>query len=912
MSLDSPRGAVPTPQATPGAPPARRRAVHPDPVGLWAWLVVLVLAALAPLVMGTVLRINERAAAARDAAGRRALEASRTLAARVDTRARNVRLLTASLAQTVRTDAAGAASNDTLLLSVRRALPESVVTNLWVTDAAGNNIGTSFRPVPDRATVGAGDQPYLAELLRTRHPVVGDPVVARPDPSEWSVTFAHPVLDATGAVRGAVLGTLHLSSLEPTLHIDSLPPGTSVTALDSSGAVLARVPRVDALTGRNVMTPALRAAVTRPEAYAEYIAPDGSERIGAYAPVAAAGWRVFVSTPRPAALAEMNAEFRRDLLLVIAALSIAVGVTITLGRRIIRPIDALAADAKAIASGDYERRTRTDVPSEIASLATAFNDMAGTIAARTAALHRTEQRYRLLFDVCPVPLYLADLETHRVLAVNEAACEQYGYTRDEFLQLSLVDLHRAEDRVRFLAVARALAKAQRVHERAHAGAWRHVDRAGSIIDVEVFTVLTDVEGRPTRLSAALDVTARRRAEHALQESQDQLRRAQKMEALGRFAGGIAHDFNNLLTGILGYCDLALSDDALPAETREDFAAIREASQRAAGLTSRILGFSRGRVVQPIALDVRTVVEGMHPMLGRMIGEHIRLESVLPASLGTVLADPGQIEQVVMNLALNARDAMPDGGTLTITARDVYVDVEDPQHPGIAPGRWTVLEVRDTGIGMDADTQARIFEPFFTTKDRTHGTGLGLATVYGIVQQGGGAVRVWSAPSAGSRFVIYLPRVDAAAEARSDELAPLALPVPGGSETVLLVEDEDAVRAIACEALSRRGYRVLAAVDGPSALELARARAGEIDLLLTDVVMPGMNGRELAEALTRESPALRVLFMSGYTDDEVLLRGVSADAVALLGKPFTPDRLCARVRATLDASVPAPVLYAQAP
>jgi CheY-like chemotaxis protein len=264
----------------------------------------------------------------------------------------------------------------------------------------------------------------------------------------------------------------------------------------------------------------------------------------------------------------------------------------------------------------------------------------------------------------------------------------------------------------------------------------------------------------------------------------------------------------------------------------------------------------------------------------------------------VLADAGEMEQVVMNLALNARDAMPDGGVLTIRTRDVLVEPDDARHPDVAPGRWTVLEVSDTGVGMDAETQAQIFEPFFTTKERTRGTGLGLATVYGIVQHASGAVRVRSAPGAGSRFSVFLPRVDAPAEERR---APGAAPAArdGGSETILLVEDEDAVRAIAREALTRRGYRVLEAADGPAALDTARRHAGTISLLLTDVVMPGLNGRELAELLVRDRPRLKVLFISGYTDDDVLHRGVSSDEVALLTKPFTPDTLCAEVRARLD-------------
>jgi CheY-like chemotaxis protein len=391
-----------------------------------------------------------------------------------------------------------------------------------------------------------------------------------------------------------------------------------------------------------------------------------------------------------------------------------------------------------------------------------------------------------------------------------------------------------------------------------------------------------------------------------------------MEALGRFAGGIAHDFNNLLTGILGAADLALYDLADGAAAREDLEVIRDSARRAAALTGQILAFSRGGVVQPAVLGVAEVVGGLAPMLARLLGEPVRLVVEAPPPPpggGHVTADRGQLEQVLMNLVLNARDAMPDGGTLAVRVEDVDLARASAEHPGVAPGAWVRLAVSDTGVGMDEATQARVFEPFFTTKARGKGTGLGLATVYGIVTQAGGVVRAASAPGAGSTFTLYLPRADVAARAAqaARRLTPPHLAAvadaptgvapaggaPAGGETVLLVEDEHAVRAIARAALTRRGYRVLAAGDAAEALALADAAAEPIHLLLTDVVMPGMGGRELAERMVAERPGLRVLFMSGYTEDEVLHRGVSADAMAFLPKPFTPEALAARVREVLD-------------
>jgi PAS domain S-box-containing protein len=677
--------------------------------------------------------------------------------------------------------------------------------------------------------------------------------------------------------------------------------------------------------------------------------------------VGAAPWQVRVDVPAAAAVAAVRGELLRDLALGTLALAVALALALVAARRIAAPVRTLAAEAEALAAGRPVRAQALATPTdpapagELDALGHAFAHMADTIAARTAALHASEQRYRLLFEACPLPTYLVDLASFAFLAVNDAAVAQYGYTREEFARLTLVDLRPAEDRLLFLAATRPGPGIGRGDlSRLEAGVWRHVRKDGHVFDVEVFTALAEYEGRPARLSVAVDVTARRAAERALRESQEQLRRAQKMEALGRFAGGIAHDFNNMLTGILGAADLALAD--LPPDTsaREDVEMIRDSARRAAGLTGQILAFSRGGVVQPAVLAVAAVVTGLAPMLGRVIGEHIQLVVQTPEPEpggGHVTADQGQLEQVVMNLVLNARDAMPDGGTLAIRVEDVDVDAESGEHPGVEPGAWVRLVVSDTGVGMDEATQGRIFEPFFTTKARGKGTGLGLATVYGIITQAGGVVRVASARGVGTTFAIYLPRADVAEHASgrangraarrpaAPGLPSLSLggrppgqtstggthagrggtppgsqgavaphhPAPppttfGGGETVLLVEDDHAVQTIARAALTRRGYRVLTASNAAEALAITRAFPGPIHLLLTDVVMPGMGGRELAEHVVAERAGLRVLFMSGYTEDEVLHRGVSAEAMAFLPKPFTPETLSARVRAVLDAPV----------
>jgi two-component system cell cycle sensor histidine kinase/response regulator CckA len=393
-----------------------------------------------------------------------------------------------------------------------------------------------------------------------------------------------------------------------------------------------------------------------------------------------------------------------------------------------------------------------------------------------------------------------------------------------------------------------------------------------------------------------EVHERKEAEAALRKSEEQLRQSQKMEATGRLAGGIAHDFNNLLSVILSYSNVLLGDLPPDSSVRADIEEIRHAGERAAALTRQLLAFSRQQVLEPSVVDLNGIVAGMDKMLGRMIGEDVELRVVPAADLGKIKVDPGQIEQVIMNLAVNARDAMPRGGTLTLETANIELDAAyASDHMGVAPGPHVMLAVTDSGIGMDRATQARIFEPFFTTKQR--GTGLGLSTTFGIVKQSGGHLFVYSEPGRGSTFKIYFPRSggDVAAPRKPRGRLPVS-----GSETILLVEDEAQVRAITRIILTRSGYKVLEAQDPADALALCGRFADTIHLLLTDLVMPKMNGRELAEKLSPQRPGMRVLYMSGYTHDTVVHHGALEASISFLQKPFTPDSLMWKVREVLGA------------
>jgi two-component system, cell cycle sensor histidine kinase and response regulator CckA len=390
----------------------------------------------------------------------------------------------------------------------------------------------------------------------------------------------------------------------------------------------------------------------------------------------------------------------------------------------------------------------------------------------------------------------------------------------------------------------------------------------------------------------LDVTAQR-------ELEEQRRTALKMEAIGRLAGGVAHDFNNLLAVILNYAQFGLEDLREDGAVREDLLEVKKAGERAAALTRQLLAFSSRQALRPQALDLGRILGALEKTLRRLVGEDIELVCSPAPDLGLLVADPGQLEQVILNLALNARDAMPGGGRLTLAARNVSLDAGPAARLALAPGAYVALTVADSGCGMDEPTRARMFEPFFTTKERGRGTGLGLSTVYGVVKQSGGAIQVTSQPGQGAAFEIYLPRApgDAARAAAADRAA---APAVGGSETVLVVEDEETLLKVATRILSAAGYRVLAAAGGAEALQLVERDPGTIQLLLTDVVMPGMSGRVLAERLASIRPGIKVLYMSGYDDDALVHHGVLEEGVQLLGKPFSPAELARKVREVLDA------------
>jgi len=502
------------------------------------------------------------------------------------------------------------------------------------------------------------------------------------------------------------------------------------------------------------------------------------------------------------------------------------------------------------------------------------------------ALREANERLAAVIQSSPLAIYTLD-PASTVLTWNRAAEALYGWRAEEVIGRPLptigqdVEDHgRLRDRVLRGEALRGVEVTRRRKD-------------GSSVNISLSVApLHDALGRVTgMLSLAADITEMRQLE-------GQYRQAQKMEAVGRLAGGIAHDFNNLLTAIIGTTALVLEDLGLDARARLDIQEIEKAAKRAAGLTRQLLIFSRQQVLEPRALDLNALVGNLEKMLQRLIGEDVELVTKPAAGLGAVRADPGQLEQAIVNLVVNARDAMPQGGRLTIETAQVELDRGYVAgHVPTQPGRYVLLAISDTGVGMDAATKARLFEPFFTTKEPGRGTGLGLATVYGIVKQSGGYIWAYSELGHGTTFKIYLPRVAELAEAPESTTGTST--AARGSETVLVVEDQEEVRKLTQRVLEARGYAVLAAANGAEALEIVDRHATRIHLMITDVVMPGMNGREVAERACARRTDLKVLFVSGYTGEAVLQHRLLEPGVAFLQKPFTPDALARKTREVLD-------------
>ncbi len=507
------------------------------------------------------------------------------------------------------------------------------------------------------------------------------------------------------------------------------------------------------------------------------------------------------------------------------------------------------------------------------------------------ALQESEKRYRMLFEDSPLPMCVYDAETLLFLVANRAIEGMYGYSREEFLSMTLRDIQSPEEIPATLDSLKAAADTD-----CYSGAFVTRHKSGTLITIAVNARGIVFGSRNARLALVTDITEQKRLE-------SQLRQSQKMEAVGRLAGGIAHDFNNLLTVILGYSDGILRTLAANDPLYNKVSEIQAAGQRAASLTRQLLAFSRKQILQVQALDLNAVVSDINQMVHRLLGEDIRITLHLESALGQIQADRTQLEQALLNLAVNARDAMPRGGELIIETHNVEVGQESASLQGIPAGHYVVLSVSDTGCGMDEETRGKIFEPFFTTKGVGKGTGLGLSMVLGLVQQSGGTVTVYSEPNVGTTFRIYLPSLDSPVTQSHEADKSKAIASSGKGASILLVEDEARVRTLARDVLREAGYIVTEASNGREALEIAESWPRPPAMLLTDVVMPEMSGPDLAEHLRKKWPGLRVVFTSGYTDHALLARSTFQQDTIFLQKPYTPGSLLEQVAKTLERTNP---------
>lgn len=768
-------------------------------------------------------------------------------------------------------------------------------SNIFMADRSGLVWATA---VPVKPPFIISDRRYFRNALASGQLSSGEFIISRAT-GRPSFNLAYPQKNERGAISGTICVGFIPDSFKPVLERSKLPPGASYMLLDHSGVVMSSAIDPAKYVGKQ-LDPGL---FTRMQEGADadtlaVVDIDGVERIITYRKLRLPGEQapyMYIRAGIPVAivLSGANKTLLYNLTWYTAFLVLAFFIALLIGKRSIADrVTLLEKASRDLAAGDLQVRIADlVVGGALGNLGRTFDHMANQLAVREKALIESERNYREIFNATKDAIFLHDAESGNIVEMNKTVEEMFGYSREELLHQTIQKISSGEPPYSQEEARQWIQKAfQEGHQSFE---WLSRRKNGELFWVEVVLSVTRIGGEGRVLAVLRDITDRKHAEEEKQKLQSQLLQSQKMESIGRLAGGVAHDFNNMLCVILGYTELIKARLPVYDPLLQDLQAIEKAAFHSRDVTAQLLAFSRKQLIAPRSANLNDIISDAKKTIEPLIGEDVELQFYPGAGLWNILFDPAQIEQVLVNLAVNARDALPSGGKLIIKTVNISLDeARCREQSGLMPGDYVLLEVSDNGLGMDKETLAHIFEPFFTTKGVGEGTGLGLATVYGIVEQNGGFIRVSSEPGVGTTFKVYIPKgvEQERAPAKTDRK-----PVVSGTGTVLLVEDDAMVRGMTAEMLKSFGYTVLIANNSVDALSLCEKNRGPIDLLITDVVMPNMNGKELRDRIKIIRPGIKVLFMSGYTSNIIVHHGIAEEGVQFIQKPFSLNDFARKIR-----------------
>jgi PAS domain S-box-containing protein len=776
----------------------------------------------------------------------------------------------------------------------------SQYSNIFIADKQGLVWATA---VPVKPPFIVADRRYFKNALARGRLSSGEYVISRAT-SRPAFNVAHPLKDNRGETIGIISIGFVLDAFKHVLDRANLPPGSSFILLDHKGVVLYRAISPAEYIGKTYDPQLFRQMKEGPDTDT-FIVPvtiSGDKRILTYKKIRLPGEEeafmyVRAGIPFDAILSKANETLIRNMAIFTSFILLAFWLAWVIGKRAIADrVTLLVSASQRLANGDLHVRVSDIVEGgELGNLGKTFDAMAQQLSLREQALSKSERNYREIFNSTKDTIFVHEADSGKILAVNKTFEEMYGYSMDEISNITLQDLSCGEPPYTMEETGQWLRKT--FNEGPQSFEWLAKKKNGENFWVEVVLSTTSIGGEGRVLAVVRDIDERKQAEKERQKLEAQLRQAQKMEAIGQLAGGVAHDFNNMLQAITGYGSLLKQkmggDNSLSIYVDQ----ILSSAEKSANLTRQLLAFSRKQLIEMKPIDINDLVVNIGKLIQRLIGEDIELRTKTTDKALTVMGDRGQIEQVLMNLATNARDAMPKGGLLSIETAEYRVDetcFKDRMFE--KPGLYALITVSDTGIGMDEKTKEQLFEPFYTTKEMERGTGLGLSIVYGIIKQHGGEIHLYSEVGKGTTFSIYLPLVQME---KKDEAEGELLSLKVGTETILLAEDQEEVRRALEMTLEGAGYRVIDAVDGEDAINKFKENKDSIQLIMVDVIMPKKSGKETIDEIKKIKPGVKVIFTSGYTSDIISREGILEKGMDFISKPITPYNLLAKIRKILD-------------